>query len=130
MCDMTKYHIQPSIGFLGICLSLMVLASCTTSNYTRAIPRHRIDPGVEKNLVLPNEDHPSNLSWADLLCQVPAVSVRGQGDFLSVRIRGASSLDLTTEPLFVLNGVPLGHQFSSLARTANPRDVHLCDERP
>ncbi len=121
-----KYQIQPSITFWGMCFSLMFAAQCTTSNYPSASqrpPTQRIDQEFAKNLVLPNEVHPTTYSWEDLLRQVPGVSVQGQGNFLSVRIRGAASLNLTTEPLFILNGVPLGHEFSCLARAATPQDV-------
>ena len=121
-----QLHTQLSITLKGAFLTVLLLTNCSSYNNTptsSVVQQKRIDPGVAKNLVLPNEIQPTTYAWEDLLRQVPGVSVQGQGIFLSVRIRGAASLNLTTEPLFVLEGVPLGHEFSSLARIANPRDV-------
>jgi len=77
----------------------------------------------DPNLIIPADHEGSPDSWEVLFRRVPGVEVRGAYPNLSLRIRGASSLNLTTEPLFVLEGVPLGHQFSSLARAVTPVQV-------
>ncbi|MEL6140142.1 MAG: TonB-dependent receptor plug domain-containing protein [Bacteroidota bacterium] len=58
------------------------------------------------------------------LNQVPGVSVRGQGPSASVRIRGGTnSFFADTEPLFVLDGQPLGGGYSELYASVNIVDI-------
>jgi TonB-dependent SusC/RagA subfamily outer membrane receptor len=63
------------------------------------------------------------MSWEILFRKIPGIEVRGNYPRLSLRIRGAQSIHLTTEPLYVLEGIPLGHDFASLARATTPQEV-------
>ena len=105
----------------SIFLSVVLLTNCTSSKNTLGSNSEKItqDPTV----VRPNEDHITSMSWADLLRQVPGVSVSGSEPYLSVRVRGASSLNLTSEPLFILDEVPMGHNFSAVGLTVDPQHV-------
>jgi TonB-dependent SusC/RagA subfamily outer membrane receptor len=65
----------------------------------------------------------------ELFRRVPGVQVTrtAAGDF-SVRIRGAQSFMSNTEPLYILDGVPLGGGVASSALSAiNPQDVARID---
>ena len=58
-----------------------------------------------------------------MLKRIPGVEVIGSGLNAQVKIRNASSFLLTTEPLFVVNGVAVGHSFSSIVQNVSPADV-------
>lgn len=59
----------------------------------------------------------------DLLRRVSGVVVQGSGFNARVTIRGNSTLNASNEPLFVLDGTPVGHDFSAIASAINVRDV-------
>lgn len=63
-------------------------------------------------------DNP-NISIADMLRRVPGVLVRGDN---SIQIQGATSIYFSTEPLFVVDGTPVGAGYSTVAGL-NPMDV-------
>jgi TonB-dependent SusC/RagA subfamily outer membrane receptor len=67
-------------------------------------------------------DNP-NISLADYLRRIPGLSVRGGGNTASVSIRGVSSFVGSQEPLFVLDGTPIGQSFSDVASFINVNDV-------
>lgn len=60
-----------------------------------------------------------NLSLIDMLRRVPGVEIQGGN---SILIRGASSLTLSNEPLFVVDGVTVGNGYNSVS-SINPNDV-------
>jgi len=61
----------------------------------------------------------SNLTVLDMLRNVPGIMIGGGN---SITIRGVSSLTLSSEPLFVLDGVPVGTGYQSVS-AMNPRDI-------
>lgn len=64
-----------------------------------------------------------NETWSSLLSRVVGVEIRGTEPNLSLRVRGDKSLELSSEPLYVLDGVLLGQEFSRLAGAILPQDV-------
>ncbi|MDH3649490.1 MAG: TonB-dependent receptor plug domain-containing protein [Saprospiraceae bacterium] len=98
--------------------TVFLLVACGVSRDSSSKPADR-DP----NVVMPKTEEGDPTSWEILFRKVPGVQVAGNYPNLSLRIRGAQSMNLTTEPLFVLEGVPLGHDFASLARAVMPMQV-------
>ena len=70
---------------------------------------------VERDRTMEN----SNISVLDMLRRVPGIEIGGGN---SITIRGATSLSLSTEPLFVLDGVPVGTGYQSVS-AMNPNDI-------
>ena len=109
------------IFFLGSCAS--------TSRTTTPSEDTLIDDGYsavsEKNSALssyairPNAERPSNETLANMIRQLPGVTVAG-GNF---KVRGADSFYSDTKPLFVLNGRAIGTDFSMLNQTVDPNTV-------
>jgi len=104
----------------AIILLTIYFGSCTTAQN-----RVSVKPGKDHNhdIVSPRDHENSPLSWEILFRKVAGVQVLGTYPNLSLRIRGANSMHLTTEPLFVLEDVPLGHDFSGLDKAVTPGDV-------
>lgn len=65
----------------------------------------------------------SGKTLADYLRTVPGVSVRGSGQSASVVIRNASSISSGNQPLFVIDGVPVGNDFGAVATAINANDI-------
>jgi TonB-dependent SusC/RagA subfamily outer membrane receptor len=64
-----------------------------------------------------------NISLDNYLRKVPGLYVRGSGAQASVTIRGMNSVNLSQEPLFVLNDTPIGNSFAQIASFINPNDI-------
>ena len=80
------------------------------------------DVNQSSKTIKPNEKAPSNLTLADMLRRTSGVSVTGQGNNISVRIRGNSSFSASS-PLYVVNGSPMGSDYAQVATTINPNDI-------
>ena len=102
------------ITFLAATMSI---SSCGTANGMAA--KRAKDP----NLVQPADDQAITETWTTLFSRVVGVEVRGAEPNLSIRIRGDKSIELSNEPLYVLDGVRLGQEFSRLASAILPQDV-------
>lgn len=105
---------------LALMLFLLVtigLSSCGTSS--KMSDRASKDP----TLVKPADNQSLNETWSSLLSRVVGVEVRGVEPNLSLRVRGDRSIELSNEPLYVLDGVRLGQEFSRLAGAILPKDV-------
>ena len=63
------------------------------------------------------------MRFEDLLLGIPGVYVIGAGAARSVRIRGINTFFGTTEPLYVLDGMPLQHGSRAALDNINPADV-------
>lgn len=63
---------------------------------------------IERNRGL---DNPS-ISLIDMIRQIPGVEVGGDN---SIAIRGVRSMNLNNEPLFVLDGIPIGVGYDSVS---------------
>ena len=99
----------------------LLFSSCSSVQKTTAGEPTTIDP--EADTIIASNDDDSPQAWESLFRRVPGLQVRGNFPDLSLLIRGAKSLQASTEPLFVLEGVPLGRNFRDLAQAANPNEV-------
>ena len=57
------------------------------------------------------------------LRKVPGVSVRGNGPEATIRVRGDLKLQGDSTPLFVVNGTPLGNNFSTVYSTIDINEI-------
>ena len=127
---------NPSRTFSCICsliglISILALTNCSSTHQASladnqtSIHKARKQRASVKDprAVKPNEDRPSNLSLADMLQRVPGVNVSGSGMNVSVQVRGVSSFNLSNEPLYVVDGVPVGSSYASVATTLNPNEI-------
>lgn len=66
----------------------------------------------------------AHLSLENYLRRVPGLHVTGQGANAKVNIRGAqSSVGISSEPLFILNGSPVGNNFNRIADLVDVYDI-------
>lgn len=68
----------------------------------------------------------SYLSLADLLRRKAGVTVQGQGSGTKVAIRGGSGA-AGTDPLYVLDGVPVGNDYSQVSGMVDVNDIDYID---
>lgn len=107
-----------SAGFLVQCTSQKGLATDKPTTVTEAYSSHR-NPGSEaKNL--PN---PSNRQLSDILRTIPGVAITGTGSGTTVIVRGYTSMTGENEPLFILDGVPVGYGYRSVYNSVNVDEV-------
>lgn len=118
-------------------LSIMLFAACSGTKSTGSSGQHPpdiIDSGYQLGaakhatqsniMVNPNENRPSNKSLNDMLQTLPGVRVQGQGAYAKIVVSGASSSFMSdTSPLFVVNGMAVGTDFSTVYSMVNPNDV-------
>ncbi|MBK7871475.1 MAG: TonB-dependent receptor plug domain-containing protein [Saprospiraceae bacterium] len=64
-----------------------------------------------------------NNSLADVLRKNTGLQVMGSGDNVQILVRGVSSIKLNTQPLFVVDGVPIGNDYASANNLVNPNEI-------
>ena len=110
----------PISYLLFFVVAIFILGCSPTKNISQN--KKDASPYAE-NEIQPNKKRTTDSTWSNILRGVPGLDVRGADPNLSVTIRGANSITGTNQPLFVLDGVPLGHSFSSLAQAIRPQEV-------
>lgn len=105
----------------GFMASLIVLAltflgtGCASSGNSATDTDAKVENKVTSN---------ENLTLEDYLRRLNGVQVRGSGSNLSVTIRGNMSIsDAEDEPLYVLNGREVGHNYAEVARLVSTGDI-------
>ncbi len=107
-----------TIYFFLFALLLVFVLACSSSksassNSTSAKTR---SPDKIENL------NPA-IDLADHLRRIPGISVTGSGSSARVTIRGMSSFNSDTEPLFVVNGTPLNGGLSAANSIISISDI-------
>ena len=125
-----------TLHYILFSLSLFTLSfSCTSSKQSTsrtANQQETVDRGydtaLEKDATMasktmrPNEKNPSNLSLADMIRQESGVTVTGQGNNVTVRVRGSGSFG-PSDPLYIVNGTDLGTDYARVAGALNTNDI-------
>lgn len=62
-------------------------------------------------------------SLADVLRKNSSLMIRGSGESVKITVRGAGSINLNTEPLFVVDGIPMGNSYSRANSAVNPAQI-------
>ena len=102
---------------LLFCVSLFTL-SCKTSEEANSLAKKKED--VKKKELVDKQNTAQTM--AELLRRQPLLSVSGSDNNPSVQIRGKTSFNTTSEPLYIVDGRRMGHDFSTIAAIA-PADV-------
>lgn len=105
------------VKFFGIIL-LVLTISCASSGES-STSNQNSDEKVGSSV---DVDNPS-VSLADYLKRVPGVSVFGSGGNLTVSVRGATSIHGDTSPLFVIDGIRYGREFSRVQSTVSVSSI-------
>jgi TonB-dependent SusC/RagA subfamily outer membrane receptor len=120
-------------------LLVMVLAACSGTRNTASSGldpnRPIVDEGYSSNsselanqsniMVHPNEEKPSNLSLTEMLQRLPGVRLQGgRGASARFVVDGASGSFMSgTDPLFVVNGMAVGTDYSNVYTLVDPLKV-------
>ncbi|MEA3478495.1 MAG: TonB-dependent receptor plug domain-containing protein [Bacteroidota bacterium] len=117
---------------------LTIFAACSSTKNTGSSgqnPPEIVDSGYQMGaaehanqsniIVNPNEERPSNKSLNDMLQTLPGVRIQsGQGPYAKIVIGGTSGSFMSdTSPLFVVNGMAVGTDYSTVHSMVNPNDV-------
>lgn len=89
---------------------MMVVAGCATSGGAS----ESNSEGTSETIV---NDPSTPLSM--YLQKIPGVQVIGSGNNISIKIRGASSFMTSSEPLYVIDGIPVGNSYLQADRMVN-----------
>jgi len=80
------------------------------------------DANQSNVMVRPNEQRKSNMSLDDMIRRLPGVQVTGSGQNARIKVSGSESFMSGTDPLFVVNGVPMPN-YAQVFNTVNPNDI-------
>lgn len=94
--------------FLFIVATSLVFASCGSAGGM-----------VQKG----NVSDKASQSLADVLRKNSSIQVTGNGSNAKVLVRGISSINLNTSPLYVVDGVPMGNSYSQANSAINPSQI-------
>ncbi len=93
------------------CVLLVGFISCSsTQNTANTSKSHARDYARYTNL-------------ADVLRTQPGVVVKGYGGNVNVTIRGINSINLDTRPLYIVDNVPFGRDYSRVNDAVNPVNI-------
>ena len=62
-------------------------------------------------------------SLADVLRKNSSLNITGNGDNIRIQVRGSGSFQLNTEPLYVVDGVPMGNSYARANSAVNPNQI-------
>ena len=96
-------------------ISVGMLLSCGTSRENQQTDRSV--PGEVRSDQI-------NTSLADVLRKNTSLEVSGVGNNVRVFVRGMGSIKLNTQPLFVIDNVPVGNTYAMANNAINPSDIY------
>jgi hypothetical protein len=92
-------------------VSTFLLTGCASSGNTSKDVNEKLGSSVEI--------HNPNLGLDEYLRRLSGVRVHGSGPFAKIEMRGRSSLELSSTPLFVMDDIRLGRDFDSVYRVVD-----------
>lgn len=99
---------------------LLSIAGCATLNQERPAGMESGN-GVPDGAVTDEMEYFRSL--ADFLYRIPGVTVSGPSSNPTVTIRGISSFNAGIEPLYVVDGQPVGSSYTQVNNMLNVRDI-------
>lgn len=93
-------------GF-SVLLIIAMIGACTSTEGTTNKPK----------------DFSSYSDLASALRSIGGLQISGTGDNIIVTLRGQSSLKLNTQPLFVVNNIPVGNAYADANNMVNPSEI-------
>ena len=82
--------------------------------------------GCQVNTIATKEnkrDYSTYTDLAQVLRNVGGLDVRGTGSNAKVYMRGISSIELETQPLYVIDDVSIGNDYAMANNAINPKDI-------
>lgn len=92
-------------------VSTILLTGCASSGNTSKDVKEKLGSSVEI--------HNPNLGLDEYLRRLSGVRVHGSGPFAKIQMRGQSSLELSSTPLFVMDDIRLGRDFDNVYRVVD-----------
>lgn len=116
MCilDLDSYFTKKLISmkavrlFLFVAVSGMIFFSCGTA--ASSVGQGTVSGTASQSL-------------ADVLRKNSSLIIRGSGESAKITVRGAGSINLNTEPLFIVDGVPMGNSYARANSAVNPNMI-------
>ena len=113
---------------LSVALIAMACATPDVAGANADIATNEVDMRPEQEPKEPGasvevDGAETGIDLTSYLRKVPGVMVRGSGPDASIRIRGDVSLQGNVSPLFVINGTPLGNDFSRVYDAVDVNDI-------
>ena len=103
---------------------ISVIVSCTASNSpTARSDDAKPDQDIQSTAGGEVDVNQANLSLADYLRRVPGVKVQGSGSNVKVLVRSVSTVSLKTEPLYVIDNVPIGNNYNQVEGMVSVSDI-------
>lgn len=106
---------------------MVLMASCSvnrnsqSSNSTKQ--KSRVSGTTEAISEVKTTDADATLELIDYLRRVPGVQISGSRSDPVIRIRSGMSLLSDYEPLYVIDGNPIGNDYKSAASQVDPNDI-------
>lgn len=107
--------------FLFLFVTLTFSSCSTTKSNDVVASKMRQDKARDANST--EVDTSSGIDLTSYLRRIAGVNIRGSGADATVRIRGNSSFNAVSDPLYVVDGTILGTSFASIYNTINPDDI-------
>ena len=104
-------------------LPILTLLTALLTLAAACAPTEGVQKKSERDLVELEDAKDADITLADHLSKVSGVNVFGSGNNVRVKIRGATSFNATTAPLFVVNGQKLGRSYSRVANVVPVSDI-------
>lgn len=93
-------------------LSVMITSCATQNTASTKTPKTKVS----------RNDYSRFTNLADIL-RTKGLDVQGVGNNITIRIRGTASINLNTQPLFVLDNVPLGNSYAMANNAVMPVNI-------
>lgn len=77
----------------------------------------------DEEVISSQEDMSEYRDLADFLRRLPGIQVRGAGDNVNIQIRGTSSFNSETRPLYIVDGRVMGNSYSEVNRAISMSEV-------
>lgn len=92
-------------------ISTLIFAGCASSGNSSKNVKDKLGSSVEV--------HNPDLGLDEYIRRLSGVRVYGSGPFARIQMRGKSSLELSSTPLFVMDDVRLGRDFDNIYKVVN-----------
>ncbi|MDR8393987.1 Plug domain-containing protein [Aliifodinibius sp. S!AR15-10] len=109
-------HFNKICHFSGIFFLILIVGCATGESGLKG------DTEEDSTTNVVSVDNPS-VSLADYLRRIPGVIVNGNGPSAAISVRGTESMMNNQPPLFVMDGVKIGRDFSRVSSLVNLSEV-------
>jgi outer membrane receptor protein involved in Fe transport len=103
------FKLTSQLGFIGLLAIIGLTTACGTP---QAMTRQ---DGVNKSNTVEVDNSKTGITDLTVyLQQISGVQVSGSGPDAQITVRGISSVNMETSPLFVVNGNPIGNNYATV----------------